>query len=60
MAVTANFQHVKTRILTQSYGNSGLAAVYGGTLMALRKATRTSHLPLGPFILIGTLAGIAL
>jgi leader peptidase (prepilin peptidase) / N-methyltransferase len=47
-------------LLTGTFAAFALAAVYGGTLMALRKATRTSHLPLGPFILIGTLAGIAL
>ena len=37
-----------------------LAAVYGGALMARHKATRSTHLPLGPFILIGALAAIAL
>lgn len=37
-----------------------LAAIYGGTLLVLRRATRTSHLPLGPFIIIGALAAIAL
>jgi leader peptidase (prepilin peptidase)/N-methyltransferase len=47
-------------LFTGTFAAFALAAVYGGTLMALRKATRTSHLPLGPFILIGTLAGIAL
>ena len=36
-----------------------LAGVYGGALLALHRATRTSHLPLGPFILLGTLAAIA-
>jgi len=28
--------------------------------MAVHRATRTSHLPLGPFIILGTLAAIAL
>jgi putative ABC transport system permease protein len=37
-----------------------LAGVYGGALLALHRATRTSQLPLGPFILLGTLAAIAL
>jgi hypothetical protein len=37
-----------------------LAAVYGGVLLALHRATRTSHLPFGPFILLGALAAIAL
>jgi leader peptidase (prepilin peptidase) / N-methyltransferase len=37
-----------------------LAAAYGVALLALHRATRTSHLPLGPFIVIGTLAAIAL
>ena len=35
-----------------------LAAVYGCALLLLRRATRTSQLPLGPFIVIGTLAAI--
>ena len=37
-----------------------LAAVYGGVLLATHRASRTSQLPLGPFILLGTLAAIAL
>jgi leader peptidase (prepilin peptidase) / N-methyltransferase len=37
-----------------------LAGVYGGVLLALHRATRTSQLPLGPFIILGTLAAIAL
>lgn len=36
-----------------------LAAVYGGVLLATHRANRTSQLPLGPFILLGALAGIA-
>jgi leader peptidase (prepilin peptidase)/N-methyltransferase len=47
-------------LFTGTFAAFALAAVYGGTLMALRKATRTTHLPLGPFILLGTLAAIAL
>jgi leader peptidase (prepilin peptidase)/N-methyltransferase len=47
-------------LFTGTFAAFALAAVYGGTLLALHRATRTSHLPLGPFILIGTLAAIAL
>jgi leader peptidase (prepilin peptidase)/N-methyltransferase len=36
-----------------------LAAVYGVVLLLLHRATRTSQLPLGPFILLGTLLAIA-
>jgi leader peptidase (prepilin peptidase)/N-methyltransferase len=47
-------------LLTGTFTAFALAAVCGGTLLALHRATRTSRLPLGPFILIGTLAAIAL
>ena len=36
-----------------------LAAVYGIALLLLHRASRTSQLPLGPFIVLGTLAAIA-
>jgi leader peptidase (prepilin peptidase)/N-methyltransferase len=36
-----------------------LAACYGVALLAMRRATRTDHLPLGPFIVIGALAALA-
>jgi leader peptidase (prepilin peptidase) / N-methyltransferase len=36
-----------------------LAAAYGVALLLLHRATRTSQLPLGPFILLGTLLAIA-
>lgn len=36
-----------------------LAAIYGGVLLATHRATRTSQLPLGPFMLLGALAAIA-
>lgn len=36
-----------------------LAAVYGIALLLTHRATRTSQLPLGPFIVVGTLAAIA-
>jgi leader peptidase (prepilin peptidase) / N-methyltransferase len=35
-----------------------LAACYGVALLAMRRATRNDHLPLGPFIVIGALAAI--
>jgi leader peptidase (prepilin peptidase) / N-methyltransferase len=47
-------------VLTGTFIAFALAAVYGGALMARHKATRSTHLPLGPFILIGALAAIAL
>jgi leader peptidase (prepilin peptidase) / N-methyltransferase len=37
-----------------------LAAAYGLALLATRRADRSGHLPLGPFILVGALAAIAL
>jgi leader peptidase (prepilin peptidase)/N-methyltransferase len=37
-----------------------LAAGYGLALVALHRATRTSELPLGPFIVLGTLAAMAI
>ncbi|MGH3249202.1 MAG: hypothetical protein ACRDOI_23765 [Trebonia sp.] len=39
---------------------AAMAAVYGGVRLATHHATRTSQLPLGPFILLGTLAALAL
>jgi prepilin signal peptidase PulO-like enzyme (type II secretory pathway) len=47
-------------LLSGTFAAFALAGVYGGALLALHRATRTSHLPLGPFILVGTLAAIAL
>lgn len=35
-----------------------LAACYGAVLLLLRRATRTSQLPLGPFMVIGALAAV--
>jgi len=46
-------------LLTGTFAAFALAAVYGGVLLALHRATRTSHLPLAPFILIGALAAVA-
>lgn len=42
-----------------TFAGFALAAVYGGVLLATHRATRTSQLPLGPFILLGALAAIA-
>jgi leader peptidase (prepilin peptidase) / N-methyltransferase len=47
-------------LLTGTFAAFALAAIYGGVLLALHRATRTSPLPLGPFILIGALGAIAL
>jgi leader peptidase (prepilin peptidase)/N-methyltransferase len=46
-------------LLTGTFTGFALAAVYGGVLLAAHRATRTSHLPLGPFLLLGALAVIA-
>jgi leader peptidase (prepilin peptidase)/N-methyltransferase len=47
-------------LLTGTFAGFALAALYGGLQMARHEATRTSQLPLGPFILLGTLAALAL
>jgi leader peptidase (prepilin peptidase)/N-methyltransferase len=47
-------------VLTGTFIAFALAAIYGGALLARHQATRNTHLPLGPFILIGALAAIAL
>jgi leader peptidase (prepilin peptidase) / N-methyltransferase len=47
-------------LFTGTFMGFALAAIYGGVLIAARQADRTSHLPLGPFILLGALAAIAL
>jgi leader peptidase (prepilin peptidase)/N-methyltransferase len=47
-------------LLTGTFAGFALAAIYGGVQMARNKATRTSQLPLGPFILLGTLVALAL
>ena len=46
-------------LLVGTFAGFALAAVYGGVLLAMHRATRTSQLPLGPFILLGALAAIA-
>jgi leader peptidase (prepilin peptidase) / N-methyltransferase len=47
-------------LLTGTFAGFALAAVYGGVQMARHQATRASQLPLGPFILLGTLMALAL
>jgi len=47
-------------LFTGTFTAFALAAVYGGVPLARHRATRNSHLPLGPFILVGALAAIAL
>jgi leader peptidase (prepilin peptidase)/N-methyltransferase len=42
-----------------TFAGFAMAAVYGGVLMAMHRAARTTQLPLGPFILLGALAAIA-
>lgn len=46
-------------LLAGTFAGFALAAVYGGVLLAVHRATRTSQLPLGPFILLGALVVIA-
>ena len=46
-------------LIVGTFAGFALAAVYGGVLLAVHRATRTSQLPLGPFILLGALAAIA-
>ena len=45
-------------LIVGTFAGFALAAVYGGVLLAVHRATRTSQLPLGPFILLGALAAI--
>jgi leader peptidase (prepilin peptidase) / N-methyltransferase len=47
-------------LLSGTFAAFVLAGVYGGVLLVTRRATRTTQLPLGPFILLGALAAIAL
>jgi leader peptidase (prepilin peptidase) / N-methyltransferase len=46
-------------LLSGAFAGFALAAVYGGVLLAAHRATRTSQLPLGPFMLVGALVVIA-
>jgi leader peptidase (prepilin peptidase) / N-methyltransferase len=47
-------------LLVGTFAGFALAAVYGGVLLAMHRAARTSQLPLGPFMLLGALAAISL
>jgi leader peptidase (prepilin peptidase) / N-methyltransferase len=47
-------------LLTGTFLGLALAAVCGGALIAAHRASRTSQLPLGPFMLAGALAAIVL
>jgi leader peptidase (prepilin peptidase) / N-methyltransferase len=47
-------------LLTGTFAAFVLAGVYGGIMLARHRATRSTHMALGPFILIGALAAIAL
>jgi leader peptidase (prepilin peptidase)/N-methyltransferase len=47
-------------LLTGTFLGLALAAVYGGALIAAHRSSRTSQLPLGPFMLTGALAAIVL
>jgi leader peptidase (prepilin peptidase)/N-methyltransferase len=46
-------------LITGTFLTFVLAAAYSIALLLLHRATRTSQLPLGPFILLGTLLAIA-
>ncbi len=45
-------------VVTGTFVTFVLAAVYGCALLLLHRASRASQLPLGPFIVLGTLAAI--
>jgi leader peptidase (prepilin peptidase)/N-methyltransferase len=47
-------------LLTGTLAGFTLAAIYGGVRLVLYRGTRASQIPLGPFILVGALAAIAL
>jgi leader peptidase (prepilin peptidase)/N-methyltransferase len=47
------------QLIAGTFITFALTAVYGAALLLLHRATRTSQLPLGPFIVLGTLAAIA-
>lgn len=47
-------------LLTGTFLGLALAAVCGGALIAAHRSSRTSQLPLGPFMLTGALAAIVL
>jgi leader peptidase (prepilin peptidase) / N-methyltransferase len=43
-----------------TFAGFAVAAVYGGVLMATHRASRTSQLPLGPFLLLGALVAVVI
>lgn len=45
-------------LLAGTFAGFALAAIYGCVLLSAHRATRTSQLPLGPFILLDVLAVI--
>jgi leader peptidase (prepilin peptidase)/N-methyltransferase len=47
-------------LVTGTFAAFTLAAIYGAALLFLHRATRSTHMPFGPFILLGALAAIAL
>jgi leader peptidase (prepilin peptidase) / N-methyltransferase len=47
-------------LITGTFLGFALAAVCGGALIVAHRASRTSQLPFGPFMLVGALAAIAL
>ena len=47
-------------LLTGTFLGLALAALFGGALITAHRASRTSQLPLGPFMLAGALAAIVL
>jgi len=46
-------------LVTGTFAAFILAASYGAALLFLRRAIRSTHMPLGPFILLGALAAVA-
>ena len=47
-------------LLTGTFAGFALAAIYGGVRLAAHQATRATQFPMGPFILLGALAALAL
>ncbi len=47
-------------LVAGTFAAFALAALYGIALLLLHRATRASQLPLGPFIVLGTLAAFAI
>lgn len=47
-------------LITGTFAAFALAAIYGGILIAAHRADRRSHMPLGPFILLGAVAAMTI